>query len=304
MVFLMSMLGLPFSQSSRVHQKPPDLALSDPSFPKLELPKLTPPKLKLPKLEVIEVTKKLQREGVCRTVLPAINLVLYPGELVCLVGASGSGKSTLLNIIAGLTPPTQGRLRIDGHSVIGPGSDRGMVFQGYTLYPWLTVAQNIAFGLNLRKLPKKTVQERVAYFLGVVGLTEFSQAYPKQLSGGMKQRVAIARALVNEPEVLLMDEPFGALDAQTREQMQQFLLGLWEQTQTTVLMVTHDVEEAIYLSQRLYILHPQSGLSQTQLQVPLPQPRSLDLKLSPEFVEIKRQVLQQLREAHVGTQCS
>ncbi len=249
-----------------------------------------------PKLRVTDISKIFQVDGESRTTLNNIDLYLDSGEMVCLVGASGCGKSTLLNIIAGLITPTAGAIFVDDQPVRGPGSDRGMVFQSYTLYPWLTVAQNIAFGLGLRKVPKPVRRERVAYFLQVVGLTDFAKAYPSQLSGGMKQRVAIARALVNEPEVLLMDEPFGALDAQTREQMQLFLRHLWEQTGTTVLMVTHDVEEAIYLSQRIYVLGRAPGHIRQELTVPLPLTRDLEIKLAPEFIDIKRQVLHLLRD--------
>ena len=230
------------------------------------------------------------------TVLQEVNFQIFERELVCLVGSSGCGKSTLLNIIAGLVPPTSGRVMVDGRCVTGrPGSDRGMVFQGYTLYPWLTVAQNVAFGLQFQRMPKAQQRDRVRYFLEVVGLGRFANSYPKQLSGGMKQRVAIARALANEPAVLLMDEPFGALDAQTKEQMQQFLLELWEQTHITVLMITHDVEEAIYLSQRVYVMGAHPGRIESEIGIRLPEHRDLEIKLSPEFVEIKRQVLQALR---------
>lgn len=229
-------------------------------------------------------------------VLQDINFQIAPREFVCLVGASGCGKSTLLNIVAGLVPPSAGQVLVDGRMVPGPGADRGMVFQGYTLYPWLTVAQNVAFGLELQRMPKAKRRERVSYYLEMVGLTQFAQTYPKQLSGGMKQRVAIARALANEPEVLLMDEPFGALDAQTKEQMQQFLLDLWEKTHTTVLMITHDVEEAIFLSQRIYIMSTRPGRLKLEIPILLPEHRDLEIKLSPEFIEIKRSVLHGLRD--------
>ncbi|MEM9451058.1 MAG: ABC transporter ATP-binding protein [Cyanobacteria bacterium P01_E01_bin.6] len=232
------------------------------------------------------------------TVLEDINLALRPKELSCLVGTSGCGKSTLLNIIAGLIPPTSGTISVDGSLVEGPGSDRGMVFQSYTLYPWLTVSQNIAFGLNLRKMPKAEQQEHINYYLNVVGLVPFAHAYPKQLSGGMKQRVAIARAMANDPDVLLMDEPFGALDAQTKEQMQQFLLELWERTHTTILMITHDVEEAIFLSQRVHIMSSHPGRLQQEIVINLPEHRDLDVKLSRQFIEIKRDVIHSLRGEH------
>jgi ABC-type nitrate/sulfonate/bicarbonate transport system ATPase subunit len=249
-----------------------------------------------PKMEVRGLFKTFQVQGKPLVVLQNINFQLHAREFVCLVGASGCGKSTLLNIVAGLASPTAGQVLVDGEAVAGPGSDRGMVFQGYTLYPWLTVAENIAFGLKLRRMSRAEQRERVSYYLDVVGLTQFAKAYPKQLSGGMKQRVAIARALANEPEVLLMDEPFGALDAQTKEQMQQFLLRLWEQTHTTVLMITHDVEEAIFLSQRVYVMSRCPGQLKLEVPIALPTQRDLEMKLSPEFVEIKRQVLHALRE--------
>jgi NitT/TauT family transport system ATP-binding protein len=249
-----------------------------------------------PKLEVRHLSKSYSVQGKPLIVLDDINIQLHAREFVCLVGASGCGKSTLLNIVAGLVPPSSGEVRVDHRSVNGPGSDRGMVFQNYTLYPWLTVAQNVAFGLQLRKLPKAEQRARVEYYIEVVGLTKFANAYPKQLSGGMKQRVAIARALANEPAVLLMDEPFGALDAQTKEQMQQFLLELWEQTHTTVLMITHDVEEAIFLSQRVYVMSAHPGKIKLEIPVKLGTHRDLDLKLSSEFLGIKRQILHALRD--------
>lgn len=252
---------------------------------------------------------KLEGKNLCKTyaskgkppaiVLQDINFQIFPRELICLVGASGCGKSTLLNIIAGLLPPSSGQVFVDGQLVTGrPGSDRGMVFQGYTLYPWLTVAQNVAFGLQFQKLTPTQKRDRVGYFLNVVGLSHCANHYPKQLSGGMKQRVAIARAIANEPAVLLMDEPFGALDAQTKEQMQEFLLELWEQTHVTVLMITHDVEEAIYLSQRIYVLSSNPGQIKAEIPIALPEHRELDIKLAPEFVEIKRQVVHLLRNSN------
>lgn len=249
-----------------------------------------------PKLEVRGLFKSFAMQKQSLTVLDNINFHIGSREFVCLVGASGCGKSTLLNIVAGLATPSAGSVLVDGRTVTGPGSDRGMVFQNYTLYPWLTVSQNIAFGLQLRKMPKAEQRDRINYYLNVVGLTQFAKSYPKQLSGGMKQRVAIARALANEPAVLLMDEPFGALDAQTKEQMQQFLLELWEQTHVTVLMITHDVEEAIFLSQRVYVMSARPGRMKLEVPVGLPEHRDLEMKLAAEFVEIKRQILHSLRE--------
>ena len=170
-----------------------------------------------------------------------------------------------------------------------------MVFQNYTLFPWLSVADNIGFGLDLKKTPKARRKEIVSYYLEIIGLTQFANAYPKQLSGGMKQRVAIARALANEPELLLLDEPFGALDAQTKEQMQEFLLDLWDKTHITVLMITHDVEEAIFLSQRIYVMSAHPERIQQEIEIDLPAQRDLDLKLTERFIDHKRQVLQALR---------
>ncbi|HAG81721.1 MAG TPA: ABC transporter ATP-binding protein [Cyanobacteria bacterium UBA12227] len=257
----------------------------------------THPSESIAKLEVNNVCKSYATRGKQKlTVLQEVNFQIFPREMVCLVGSSGCGKSTLLNIIAGLTPPTSGQVLVDGQPVTGrPGSDRGMVFQGYTLYPWLSVAQNVAFGLQFQKMPKAQQRDRVRYFLDVVGLSRFANSYPKQLSGGMKQRVAIARALANEPALLLMDEPFGALDAQTKEQMQQFLLELWEKTHVTVLMITHDIEEAIYLSQRVYVMGTHPGRIEREILIQLPEHRDLDIKLSSKFVEIKRQIIHALR---------
>lgn len=246
---------------------------------------------KLPKLEVIQLSKTFKQ----LLVLQNINLQVARNELVCIVGASGCGKSTLLNIIAGLITPTSGQVLVEGDVVLGPGSDRGMIFQNYSLFPWLTVAENIGFGLQLRSVSKQEKTERIDYFLEVVGLGQFAKAYPKELSGGMKQRVAIARCLANEPEVLLMDEPFGALDAQTKEQMQQFLLQIWQQTHTTILMITHDVEEAIFLAQKVYIMTAHPGRIKQLFTIELPQVRHLDMKLSPEFIEIKKRTIHLLR---------
>ena len=260
----------------------------------------------LPKLQVCNLSKSFakNRDKPNSTASPShkqllvldrINLDIYPGEFVCIVGASGCGKSTLLNIVAGLLPSSSGKVAIDGTELLGPGADRGMVFQNYTLFPWLTVADNIGFGLSLKKTPKARRKEIISYYLKIIGLTQFAHAYPRQLSGGMKQRVAIARALANEPEMLLLDEPFGALDAQTKEQMQEFLLDLWNKTQITVLMITHDVEEAIFLSQRIYIMSAHPGRIREEIKIDLPSPRDLDLKLTGGFIDHKRRVLQALR---------
>ncbi len=191
-------------------------------------------------------------------------------------------------------PATSGEVLVDGEVVPGPGADRGMVFQNYTLFAWLSVADNVAFGLKLKGLPKAERQKRVSYYLDIVGLSDWAKAYPKELSGGMKQRVAIARALANDPEVLLMDEPFGALDSQTKEQLQAFFHDLWEKTQITVLMITHDVEEAIFLAQRVFIMD-RSGKIRETVNIDLPQRRELDMKLTPEFLDYKRKIVHMLR---------
>ncbi len=227
--------------------------------------------------------------------LDNINLNIYPNEFVCIVGASGCGKSTLLNIIAGLMPPSSGKVVLNGTELLGPGADRGMVFQNYTLFPWLTVAENISFGLTLKQIPKAQRKEIISYYLEIIGLTKFAHVYPKKLSGGMKQRVAIARALANQPEILLLDEPFGALDAQTKEQMQEFLLDLWDKTHITLLMITHDVEEAIFLAQRIYVMSAHPGRIKEEIKIDLPAQRHLDIKLTREFIEYKRRLLQALR---------
>jgi NitT/TauT family transport system ATP-binding protein len=249
-----------------------------------------------PKLLVQHLSKTFNYRGKQLLTLDDINLQLAANEFVCLVGASGCGKSTLLKIIAGLIPPSTGQVLLDRTVVPGPGADRGMVFQSYTLFPWRTVADNVGFGLELQGLSKRDRQQKIAHYLEIVGLTSFADAYPKQLSGGMKQRVAIARALANEPEILLMDEPFGALDAQTKEQLQQFMQNLWERTHITILMVTHDIEESIFLAQRIYIMSAHPGRIKAELQINLPQHRDLALKLSPEFIQIKRQIIEALSE--------
>ncbi len=243
-----------------------------------------------PKLCVREVSKVFRYQSEPLTVLENINLVLSPHEFVCLVGASGCGKSTLLKIVAGLTSPSSGQVYVDQDRVTGPGSDRGMVFQSYSLFPWLTVAKNIDFGLKLQNLSRVERHERIAYYLDVVGLTRFANAFPKQLSGGMKQRAAIARALANEPEVLLMDEPFGSLDAQTKEQLQLFMSDIWERTQMTILMVTHDVEEAIFLASRVSIMDTHPGRIKQDVVIDLPEHRALEMKSEPSFLGLKRQI--------------
>ena len=211
------------------------------------------------RLEARGVTKVFSGKRGDTLAIEDIDLHVEQGEFVCLVGASGSGKSTLLSVLAGLSEPTSGQATLDGELIEGPGPERGLVFQGYSLYPWRTVSQNIAFGLELAGYDKHEIRQRIDRYLKVMNLEKWANARPSQLSGGMRQRVAIARSLAPEPEVLLLDEPFGALDAHTKTLMQEFLVSVWRETGTTILMVTHDVEEAIYLSQRIYVLSSHPG---------------------------------------------
>lgn len=221
-------------------------------------------------LQITNLYKQFPTKQGALVVLKDINMTIAQGEFICTVGASGSGKSTLLRQIAGLDTPTSGEIKIDGVPVTGPGPDRGMVFQHYTLYPWMNVQENTEFGLKLQGVPKKQRREQASYYLSVVGLTQFAKALPKELSGGMKQRVAIARALASQPKVLLMDEPFGALDVHTKESMHQFMLELWERTRITVFMITHDVEEAVFLSNRIYALSARPGTVRKEIPIELP----------------------------------
>jgi len=242
-------------------------------------------------LEVSELSKTFVTNKDSVTALTGLNLRVEGGEFVCVVGASGSGKSTLLRLIAGLDAPTDGSVKVDGQTVIGPGADRGMVFQNYTLYPWMTVQKNVEFGLKLQGADKATRREQASYYLSMVGLTQFAQSLPKQLSGGMKQRVAIARALTSQPKILLMDEPFGALDVQTKETMQQFLLELWERTGTSILMITHDVREAVFLSQRIYVMTARPGTVRAEVKVELGTARTAATRENPQFKEYQDQVM-------------
>lgn len=247
-------------------------------------------------LSVNNLHKHFQTKQGILVALQDINLQIDNGEFVCAVGASGSGKSTLLRLIAGLETPTLGEIHLAGIPITGPGSDRGMVFQKYTLYPWMSVAENVGFGLKLQGCSATKRREQVAYYLDVVGLSQFAKSLPKELSGGMQQRVAIARALASQPRMLLMDEPFGALDAQTKEKMQQFLLELWQRTQTTILMITHDVEEAVFLSQRLYVMTSHPGTIRTEVKIDLPSDRNYHTKRSAIFQDYKEAVLDLLRD--------
>jgi ABC-type nitrate/sulfonate/bicarbonate transport system ATPase subunit len=242
------------------------------------------------KLDVVDLTMEFPARPAPLCVLANVNLRVDTGELVTITGASGCGKSTLLSIVAGLTEQTSGTVLLDGEPVYGPGPDRGLVFQGYSLYPWRTVADNVGFGLELLGMSSREKKERVDYYLNVIGLQKWADSHPAKLSGGMRQRVAIARALATEPEVLLLDEPFGALDAQTRILMQEFLMGVWRRTRTTILLVTHDVEEAIYLSQRIYVFSSHPGRIKREITVPLGDVRDRSVERTPEFLDLRDEI--------------
>ena len=228
--------------------------------------------------------------------LQPIDLTVEPGEFVAILGPSGCGKSTLLRIVAGLDHPTGGAVTLDGAAISAPGADRGMVFQSYTLFPWLTVAQNIRFGLAERGLPMDEQQAIAARFIARTGLAGFENHWPRQLSGGMQQRCALARALANDPEILLLDEPFGALDHQTRELMQELLLEIWEADRKTVLFVTHDIDEAIFLANRVVVMSARPGRIKADVAVPLPYPRDWTMKTTTEFAALKARLMGEIRE--------
>ena len=230
------------------------------------------------------------------TALDNVSFEVPDQQFAVIVGPSGCGKSSLLYLTAGLAEPSEGEIYVGGSKVDGPGVDRGMVFQGYTLFPWLTVRQNIEFGLRRRGLMSDEIRTIVEFYLGEVGLKKFAEHYPKQLSGGMMQRGAIARALANDPQILLMDEPFGALDSQTRLQMQQLLLQVWSNSKKTVVFVTHDIDEAILLADRIYVMGARPGRIKEVLDVPIARPRSLDVVMEPEFIRMKRQILELLHD--------
>lgn len=249
---------------------------------------------------------KLKIENVSRTfpgthggepvkALQPADISVNANDFITILGPSGCGKSTLLRIVAGLDTPSTGRVLLDGRAVTRPGPDRGMVFQSYTLFPWLTVADNIAFGLREKGTPEKKRRNIVASYVDLVGLKGFENHWPKQLSGGMQQRTAIARALANDPEILLLDEPFGALDNQTRGLMQELLLSIWEKRKKTVLFVTHDIEEAIFMASRVIVMSARPGRIKSDVAVDLPHPRHYTVKTSPEFSALKARLTEEIR---------
>jgi ABC-type nitrate/sulfonate/bicarbonate transport system ATPase subunit len=227
--------------------------------------------------------------------LTPTTLAVEDNDFITILGPSGCGKSTLLRIVAGLDSPTEGEVLLDGARVTGPGVDRGMVFQSYTLFPWLTVRENICFGLRERGIASKRQDEVAGYWIGKVGLAGFEHHFPKMLSGGMQQRTAIARALANDPKILLLDEPFGALDNQTRSLMQELLLALWEAERKTILFVTHDIEEAIFMANRVVVMSARPGRIKADVAVRLPHPRHYTIKTAPEFSALKAQLTEEIR---------
>lgn len=251
------------------------------------------------KVKIDNVVKKFNGRNGETIALNGVSLDIMENEFVCVVGPSGCGKSTLLNMIAGLSAPTSGEILLDDKAISGPGKERGVVFQQYALFPWLTVEKNVAFGLKLLNLDKETIKKEVNKYLEMVELTQFAKSYPKELSGGMKQRVAIARAYAVNPKVLLMDEPFGALDAQTRTQLQSELLNTWEKEKKTCFFITHDVEEAIILAQRVVIMSARPGRMKEIVHVNIPNPRTQETKMTKEFLELKNYIWSQVYQEYL-----
>jgi ABC-type nitrate/sulfonate/bicarbonate transport system ATPase subunit len=248
-------------------------------------------------LTVRGVSKSFQSaQGAGETLaLQATDLTVAENDFITILGPSGCGKSTLLRIVAGLETQTTGDVLLDGKAIHGPGADRGMVFQSYTLFPWLTVLENVGFGLSERKVPAAQIAEISHDFIGKVGLRGFENHYPKQLSGGMQQRTALARALANDPRILLMDEPFGALDHQTRELMQELLLGIWEAQRKTVLFVTHDIDEAVFMGTRTVVMSARPGRIKLDRTVDFAHPRHYSVKTTPAFASLKAELMEQVR---------
>jgi NitT/TauT family transport system ATP-binding protein len=237
-------------------------------------------------------------EGPVEAVCDA-SIHVNPGEFVSIVGPSGCGKSTLLNAVAGFLKPTEGVVTLDGEAIEGPGADRGMVFQQYSLFPWKTVKENVEFGLKMKHVDRSSRDRAARTLLGLAGLTAFEKKYPDSLSGGMKQRVGIVRALATGPKVLLLDEPFGALDAQTRVIMQQILTNMWQRLKISVLFVTHDIDEAIFLSDRVYCMTARPGTIKAEITIPLERPRQQSMMMSSEFLGLRRGLMSLIREESI-----
>ena len=246
-------------------------------------------------LEVRGVERRFASASGSTLALQATDLAVAENDFITILGPSGCGKSTLLRIVAGLDEPTVGRVLLDGVPVAGPGADRGMVFQSYTLFPWLTVEENVRFGLREKGVPAARQAEVARHWIDKVGLAGFERHHPRMLSGGMQQRTAIARALANAPKILLLDEPFGALDHQTRGLMQELLLSIWESEKTTVLFVTHDIEEAIFMASRVVVMSARPGRIKADVVVPIPHPRLYTVKTTPEFSNLKARLTEEIR---------
>ena len=251
------------------------------------------------KLQINKLRKVFNTRNGEMVALNGVDLDIRENEFICVVGPSGCGKSTLLNIIAGLSEPTSGEVYCDGKLVKGTGTERGVVFQQYALFPWLTVKKNVMFGLELEGIKGKEAEERAMKYIKMVQLEEFADHYPKELSGGMKQRVAIARAYAVNPSILLMDEPFGALDAQTRTQLQQELLETWEKERKTCFFITHDVDEAIILAQRVIIMSARPGRIKEIVEIDIPYPRDQETKMLPRFLELKNHIWSQVYKEYL-----
>jgi len=246
-------------------------------------------------LEIKRVSKTFPGANGGTVALQATDLSVQENDFITILGPSGCGKSTLLRMVAGLDTPTAGNIELDGRTVSGPGADRGMVFQSYTLFPWLTVLQNVCFGLREQGMAPADQHDLARQFIAKVGLEGFESHFPKQLSGGMQQRTAIARALANGPRILLMDEPFGALDHQTRELMQELLLGIWEAERKTVLFVTHDIDEAVFMGSRVVVMSARPGRIKLDRPVAIAHPRHYSVKTTPAFSELKAELTEQVR---------
>ena len=247
------------------------------------------------KLRVENLSKKFDTPNGEILALNKINFQIFRREFISVIGPSGCGKTTLIRTLAGLEFPSSGNVFLEGKKMEGPGAERGMVFQDYTLFPWLSVKKNVMFGLEIKGLGKLKAEAEAMEWLDIVGLGKFADAYPEQLSGGMKQRVAIARSLANRPEILFLDEPFGALDAQTRSSMQAYLLKIWQNVDVTVFFVTHDLDEAIYLSDRILVLRANPGEIDELIEVPVPRPRAPGQFLTPEFLATKKRLEELIR---------
>ena len=252
------------------------------------------------KVKIEKVVKKFQGRSGEVIALNGVDLDIKENEFVCVVGPSGCGKSTLLNIIAGLQEATEGKVLVDGKEVEEPGRDRGVVFQQYALFPWMTVRKNVEFGLKLQGIKGSELHDTADKYIKMVDLEQFANAYPKELSGGMKQRVAIARAYAVNPQVLLMDEPFGALDAQTRTQLQTELIKTWEKEQKTCFFITHDVEEAIILAERVVIMSARPGRIKEIVEINIPHPRTQETKMTKEFLDLKNYIWGQVYKEYLA----